>query len=89
MKNKISKSDAKKQIQEFFSNIKDKTPKEIKKIKRFAMSKNIPLKDLRKTFCKKCLTPYKDSKTRVKKGMKIVECGNCGFVIRWGINKLT
>ncbi|GAI12484.1 unnamed protein product, partial [marine sediment metagenome] len=61
MKNKISKSDAKKQIQEFFSNIKDKTPREVRKIKRFAMSKNIPLKDLRKTFCKKCLNPYKDS----------------------------
>ncbi len=83
MKNKISKLGVKKQIQEFFSNIKDKSPREVRKIKRLAMSKNIPLKDLRKTFCKKCLSPYKNPKTRVKKGMKIVICKNCGYKSRW------
>ncbi len=83
MKNKLSKSHAKKQIRDFFSNIKDKSPREVRKIKGLAMSKNIPLKDLRKTFCKKCLSPYKNPKIRVKKGMKIVMCENCGYVSRW------
>jgi len=83
MKNKISKLGAKKQIQEFFSNIKDKSPREVRKIKRFAMSKNIPLKDLRKTFCKKCFAPYKNQKIRIKKGMKIMTCGDCGYISRW------
>lgn len=83
MRNKISKSETKKQIEEFFSDIKDKTLKEVRKIKKLAKSKNIPLKEKKKTFCKKCFAPYKNPKIRIKKGMKIVMCGNCGFISRW------
>ncbi|MBR9701493.1 hypothetical protein GOV13_01070 [Candidatus Pacearchaeota archaeon] len=80
---KLSKSEARKQIEEFFNNIKDKTPKEIKKIKRLAMKYNIPLKEKRKMFCKKCLVPYGNSKIRVKKGVKIVACRECDYIGRW------
>jgi RNase P subunit RPR2 len=84
MKKVISKEKAKKEIEEFFSNIKEKTPKEIKKIKRLAMSYNIPLKEKRKLFCKKCLTPYSgNEKIRIKKGIKSIVCGNCGYQSRW------
>lgn len=85
MRNKISKSEAEKQIQEFFSNIKDKSAKEVKKIKRLAMSKNLPLKESRKKFCRKCFAPYKKPKIRIKNKTKSVNCGNCGFINRWKI----
>ena len=80
---KLSKLEAKKQISEFFFNIKDKSPKEIKKIKKLAMKNNIPLKELRKKFCKKCLTPYKNPGTRIKNKIKSVTCKKCGYVSRW------
>ena len=83
MKKSISKTEAKENISKSFKEIKSKTPKEIKKIKILAMSHNILLKEKRKLFCKKCLTPYKNAKIRIKKGMKSVECGNCGRVSRW------
>jgi len=82
---KIPKSEAKKQIQEFFSNIKDKSPKDIKKIKRLAMKHNIQLKELRKSFCKKCLMSYKNPKIRVKDEIKTTTCENCGYASRWKI----
>ena len=83
MKKTLSKLEAKKQVEEFFLDIKNKNPKEIKKIKRFAMAYNIPLKEKRKLFCKKCLGPYKTPKIRIKNKMKSVECENCGGVGRW------
>jgi len=83
MKKSISKTEAKENISKSFKEIKSKTPKEIKKIKILAMSHNILLKEKRKLFCKKCLSPYKNVKIRIKKGMKSVECGNCGRVSRW------
>ncbi len=84
---KISK--AEKQIKEFFSNIKNKTPKEIKKIKRLSMKHNLPLKEKRKLFCKKCFAPYsRKEKVRIKKGVKIVVCGECEYVSRFNIKKL-
>ena len=66
MKSKLSKTEVKDQIEEFFIDVKSKTDKQIKKIKKLAMSKNIPLKEKRKTFCKYCLTPYKTPKIRIK-----------------------
>ena len=81
----LSKTEAEKQIREFFSNIKDKTPKEIKKIKKLAMKNNIALSNLRKKFCKKCFSPYKNSKIRIKDNIKSVTCENCGYVSRWRI----
>ncbi len=47
MKKELSKTEAKKQNQKFFIDIKDKTPKEIKKIKKLAMNHNIALCNLR------------------------------------------
>jgi len=82
---KISKTEVKKQIQEFFSGINNKTPKEVKKIKRLAMSKKIPLKNLRKTFCKKCFTPYKHHKIRIKNKIKSIICENCDYTSRYKI----
>jgi len=50
------------------------------------MNKKISLNKKRKLFCKKCLTPYSEKeKLRIKKGMKSVECLNCGGVNRWKI----
>jgi RNase P subunit RPR2 len=83
---KESKTEAKKQIEEFFSDIKNKTPKEIKKIKSLAMSHNIKLGDKKKLFCKKCFAPYSEKdKIRINKDIKSVECGNCGYVTRYKI----
>ena len=83
MKKSISKTEARESISEFFKEIKSKTPKEIKKIKRLAMSHNILLKEKRRLFCRKCLSPYKNAKIRIKNGFKIVECKKCGYVGRW------
>ena len=71
MKRTISKSEAKKQIEDFFENVEDKSSKDVKKIKRLAMKYKIPLKEKRKLFCKKCLSPYSgDEKIRIKEGIK-------------------
>ncbi len=61
------------------------SPNEIKKIRKLAMSKNIKLGFLRKTFCKKCFSYFdsKNSEVRIKKGMKIVKCKKCGQINRW------
>jgi len=82
---KLSKIEAQKQIKKFFLDIKNKKPKEVKKIKRIAMKNSIPLRNLRKTFCKKCLTPYKQPKTRIKNKIKSLTCDNCSSISRWKI----
>ncbi len=81
---KISKTEAEKQINEFFKNIKRKTPKEIKKIKKLAMKHNIKLKDLRKKFCKKCFSGNLETKS-IKNNLKTVKCKNCGNIMKWKI----
>ncbi len=85
MKQKISKINAKNKIDSFFKNIKNKTPEEVKKIKKLAMANKISLGQKRKTFCKKCLLPYIDPKTRIHKNIKSITCNNCGYVSRWKI----
>ncbi len=81
---KLSKTEANKAIEEFFKNIKNKTPKQIKKIKNLAMSHNIPLKEKRKLFCKKCLIPYSGKeKIRIKNKFKTIKCKNCKTINRW------
>ena len=82
---RLSKSNANEEIKKFFSDIKNKTPKEIRKIKRLAMRYNIPLKEKRKLFCKKCLQPYKNLKIRIKDKIKSIKCKNCGYISRWKI----
>ncbi len=85
MKN-FSKTNAEKIIADFFLDLKNKTPKQLKKIKSLAMNKKISLKKYRKLFCKKCLTPYSENeKIRIKKGMKSVECLKCKKVNRWKV----
>lgn len=85
MKKNISKTEAREQIEEFFKDIKNKSLKEIRKIKKVAMNYKIPLEEKRKLFCKKCLTPYKNSKTRIKNKIIIKTCENCWKVSRWKI----
>lgn len=84
MKNKLSKTQAQEKIQEFFKDVKNKTPKEIKKIKRVSMKYKIPLKEKRKSFCKKCLNAYQgNEKVRIKNKIKSVTCKKCGNISRW------
>lgn len=82
---KLSKTEAEKQINEFFLNIKNKTPKQIKKIKRLAMSHNVKLGEHRKMFCKKCFHPYKEPSIRIKNDKISIICDNCNYASRWKI----
>jgi len=83
----MSKTQAKEEIIEFFSHIKHKTPEQVKKIKKLAMSHNIKLGDKRKLFCKKCLNPHKNSSISIKDGFITIVCENCGFINRWKFKK--
>ena len=83
MAKKISKTLAIKEIENFFLEIKDNSPKEVEKIKKLAMSHNLKLKEKRKLFCKKCLTPYKNPGIRIKNKIKSITCDNCGSISRW------
>ena len=85
MKKAISKIEAKKQVEKFFKNIKDKSSKDVKKIKKLAMRHKIPLKENRKLFCKKCLYPHKNPSIRVKNGLIKINCGKCNYTSRWKI----
>jgi len=82
---KISKSDSERQIKEFFEDIENKSPKEIEKMKKIAMSHNIQLKELRKKFCKKCFKAYQNPRIRIKNYIMSVTCENCGYKNRWKI----
>ncbi|MEK6919128.1 MAG: hypothetical protein AABW73_03755 [Nanoarchaeota archaeon] len=76
----------KKQIIEFFANIKSKSPKNVKKIKTHAMSINLKLGKERKKFCKKCYHVYdKKDKIRITNNTKKVVCNNCGKISTWKI----
>ncbi|MEK6906368.1 MAG: hypothetical protein AABW81_01965 [Nanoarchaeota archaeon] len=86
MSKKISKAETKDKIDEFFKEIKNKSPKEIKKIKKLGMKHNISLKEKRKDFCKKCFMPYKNPKIRINNKIKSVTCKNCGLISRWKMN---
>ncbi len=85
MKKKLSKTEIEKQIEEFFLNIRNKTSKEVKKMKRVAMAHNIKLGEKRKLFCKKCFTPYKNSKISIKNKAITLTCENCGHKNRWKV----
>jgi RNase P subunit RPR2 len=83
---KISKTESELKIIDFFADIKSKTSKEIKKIKKLAMSQKISLKRFRKEFCKKCLNPYSGKeKVRISNGIKSITCEKCGYISRWKI----
>jgi RNase P subunit RPR2 len=82
---KLSKQEIQKEINRIF--LKNPNPKEIKKAKRLAMSKNIKLGDLRKKFCKKCFTLFKNNNYSVKinKGFKTIRCKTCNYISRYKI----
>ena len=82
---KLSKTEARKNIEEFFSDLRDKTPKDIRKIKRFAMKHNIKIGEKRKLFCKVCYNAYIHPSIRVNKGILKIVCDRCENVGRWGI----
>lgn len=82
---KISKKDVQKKIEDLFSDMKNKTSKEVKKIQTLSKNQNIKLGNKRKLFCKKCLNPYNNSKVKISHGIKSVECKNCGYKSRWKI----
>jgi RNase P subunit RPR2 len=82
---KLSKKESEEEVKNFFKNIKNKNPKEVKKIVKIAMSHNIKLGQFKKTFCKKCLTPYRNPKIRIKGSIKSVRCENCEHISRWKI----
>ncbi len=81
---KNSKTETERKINEFFRDIENKSAKDVRKIKKLAMSNNIPLKELRKKFCKKCYSPLK-GKIRINNKIKSVTCENCGNMNRWKI----
>lgn len=83
MKKKISKKEAEKQIEEFFYHISEKKPKEVKKIKKLAMSYNIKLGERRKLFCKGCFHPYIQPSIRIKNDIITTICENCKNKARW------
>ena len=88
MKTKLSKEETKEKIDEFFREIKNKTPREIKKIKQLAMRQNAKLGKHRREFCKKCLNHYTGKeKVRIKGEKKIVICNVCGKENRLGLLK--
>ena len=84
---KLSKTEGKKMIGEFFENITGKNSSDVRRIKKLAMGSNIPLGRKRKLFCKKCLAPYANPKIRIKNSIKRVTCQNCGTISRWKIPK--
>jgi len=78
----LTKLEAKERIKNFFLNIKQKSQKDFRKIKRIAMKNRISLKEYKHLFCKKCFIPYTSPKIRIKNKMKTVECENCGYILR-------
>jgi hypothetical protein len=83
---KKNKNELSSEMINFFENILTKTQKQIKKIKKEAMSKNLHLKNLRKKFCKFCLTPYDGTeKISTKNKIKKIVCKKCGKINSWKI----
>ena len=80
MKKKVTKKEAEEKINEFFKK-ENFEAKDVRKIKRLAMSFNIKLGKHRKKFCGNCFFLLK-GKTRVTKTHKSVVCENCGFINR-------
>jgi len=83
MKTKISREETQKQISNIFSN--NPSPKEIKKAKTLASSKNIKLTHYKKKFCKECLTYFNSDnhQVRFKKPLMIIMCKNCNHSSRY------
>ncbi len=85
VKKTISRTQAKKQIKEFFEDLKGKTPKEVRKIRRLAMGYNIKLEEKKKLFCKKCFAPYNFPGVKIKNDLITISCDSCDHKSRWKI----
>ena len=86
MKNKMSKTGAKKIVEEFFSKIKGKSSKDVKKIKKLAMNQNITLGIKKRLYCSKCLHPYIEPGIRIKRGFVNTCCEFCNHIARWKLH---
>ena len=87
MVKKISKIQAKEEIDLFFSDMKSKNSKNVRKMKKLAMNHNIKLGDRKKLFCKKCFTPHNNSSINLKKSFMNIICGKCAHKNRWKLGK--
>ncbi|MBI5148319.1 hypothetical protein HZA33_01415 [Candidatus Pacearchaeota archaeon] len=85
-KNKDKKL-AEKQIYEFFKEIGEKRPEEIRKVKRLAMHYNIKLEKLNRRFCKKCYSTLNNSRKRINRGKITITCLKCGHIMRYPYKK--
>ncbi|NCO11567.1 hypothetical protein CO038_01225 [Candidatus Pacearchaeota archaeon CG_4_9_14_0_2_um_filter_39_13] len=85
MKKELSKADAKKAMEDYFSSGK-LSAERTRKMKRLAMKYKISLKDYRKKFCKKCFSDLQKGKIRITKNYKTIECKECGYKNRWKLN---
>lgn len=83
MRTKLSREETQNKIKEIFSN--NPSPKDIRKAKTLASSKNIKLTQYRKKFCKKCLIYFNSDnhEIRIKKPLKIIRCKSCGNISRY------
>lgn len=79
---KLSKTETVEEIEEFFRDVKNKSGKEIKKIKILAMKYNIKLGENRKKFCKKCYSP-KLKIIGVKNKIKKIKCEDCNYISKY------
>jgi hypothetical protein len=80
---KLSKTEAKGKVEEFFKSLEGKKPEEIRKIKNLAAHHNLKLGDKRKRFCMKCYSTNLKVKS-IKNQVKTVKCEN-GHTSRWRI----
>jgi len=86
MKKKLSKTETKKQIEEVFNHIKEKTQKDVEKIKKLAMKHNIKLGIKKRLYCTKCLHPYIEPEIRIKSGFVNMKCEFCNHTARWKLH---
>jgi RNase P subunit RPR2 len=80
----LTRKEVQEKIDDFFKNLDEKSASDIKKIKKTTMKFNIRLGDLRKRFCKKCLSLNLKVKG-IKKMIKSVECSECRNLMRWKV----
>lgn len=86
MKSDLSKKEVQQKIETFFLDLKNKSSKEVRKIKRLAANKKISLKEERKKFCKYCFVPFLGKeKVRIRNRIKSIECLNCKKISRWKV----
>jgi len=84
MKTKLSKTEARTKIDDFFK--QETLDKEkLRKIRRLAMKFKIPLKEKRKRFCKKCKSQLNGS-VRITKTHKTIICKECSFRNKFKLN---